>query len=128
MTCLALTDLFGGVETKLDEGKQAATGRVVHVAAYSAGFATLQRMIPVVASPVLQRMFPVVTFLALQGMSPVFASSALPKILAPALVSSPWVLVPAGVVVGGCSAVKLVKLYRRIVVKSKSKVDRLRIR
>jgi hypothetical protein len=119
-------DLFGGVETKPKKTKQAATARGVRVAAYSAGFTALQRMIPAIASPVLQRMFPVVTFPVAQGiMSPVVASSVLPKILVPALVSSPWFVVPAGVVVGA-GGYCAVKLCRRIVVKST--VDRLRIR
>jgi hypothetical protein len=126
VTCHALMDLFGGVETKPEKGKRAATARGVQVAAYSAGFTTLQRMIPAVASPVLQRMFPVVTLPALQGMSPVAASSVLPNMLVPALVSSPWFVVPAGVVVVGVGGYIAVKRCRRIVVKST--VDRLRIR
>ena len=71
-------DLFGGVETKPKKPKQAATARGVRVAAYSAGFTTLQRMFPVVTFPVAQGI-----------MSPVVASSVLPKILVSALVSSP---------------------------------------
>ena len=116
-------DLFGGVETKPEKGERAATAHGVQVAAYSAGFTTLQRMIPSVASPVLQRMIPAVTFPAAQGM---VTSSALPTILVPAFVLSPWFVVPAGVIVVGVGGYGAVKLYRRIVMRSR--VDRLRIR
>ena len=45
VTCLALMDLFGGVETELEEGRRAATWRGVHVSLYSAGRAALQNML-----------------------------------------------------------------------------------
>jgi len=54
-TCLALIDLFGGVETVLEEGQRAATWRGVHVSLYSAGRAALQNMLllPLVEFPAL---------------------------------------------------------------------------
>ena len=45
VTCLALMDLFGGVETELEEARRAATWRGVHVSVYSAGHAALQNML-----------------------------------------------------------------------------------
>ena len=55
VTCLALMDLFGGVETELEEGRRAATWRGVHVSLYSAGRAALQNMLllPLVEFPAL---------------------------------------------------------------------------
>ena len=38
-------DIFGGVETELDEGRRAATWRGMHVSLYSAGRAALQNML-----------------------------------------------------------------------------------
>ena len=43
-TCLALMDLFDGVETVLEEGKRAATWRGVHISLYSTGRTALQNM------------------------------------------------------------------------------------
>ena len=43
-TCLALMDLFGGVEKVLKNGKRAATWRGVHISLYSAGRTALQNM------------------------------------------------------------------------------------
>ena len=55
VTSLALMDLFGGVETELEEGKRAATWRGVHVSLYSAGRTALQNMLllPLVEFPAL---------------------------------------------------------------------------
>ena len=55
VTCLALIDLFGGVETELEEGKRGATWRGVHVSLYSAGRTALQNMLllPLVEFPAL---------------------------------------------------------------------------
>jgi hypothetical protein len=55
VTCLALIDLFGGVETELEEGKRAATWRGVHVSLYSAGRTALENMLllPLVEFPAL---------------------------------------------------------------------------
>jgi hypothetical protein len=55
VTCLALVDLFGGVESELEEGRRAATWRGVHVSLYSAGRAALQNMLllPLVEFPAL---------------------------------------------------------------------------
>ena len=55
MTCLALIDLFGGVETELEKDKRAATWRGVHVSLYSAGRTALQNMLllPLVEFPAL---------------------------------------------------------------------------
>jgi hypothetical protein len=55
VTCLALMDLFGGVETELEDGRRAATWRGVHVSLYSAGRAALQNMLllPLVEFPAL---------------------------------------------------------------------------
>ena len=48
-------DLFGGVETVLEERKRAATWRGVHVSLYSAGRTALQNMLllPLVEFPAL---------------------------------------------------------------------------
>lgn len=48
-------DLFGGVETELEDGRRAATWRGVHVSLYSAGRAALQNMLllPLVEFPAL---------------------------------------------------------------------------
>jgi hypothetical protein len=48
-------DLFGGVETELEEGKRAATWRGVHVSLYSAGRTALENMLllPLVEFPAL---------------------------------------------------------------------------
>jgi hypothetical protein len=55
VTCLALIDLFRGVETELDEGERAATWRGVHVSLYSAGRTALENMLllPLVQFPAL---------------------------------------------------------------------------
>jgi len=55
VTCLALIDLFGGVETELEKDKRAATWRGVHVSLYSAGRTALQNMLllPLVEFPAL---------------------------------------------------------------------------
>jgi hypothetical protein len=55
VTSLALMDLFGGVETELEEGKRAATWRGVHVSLYSAGRTALENMLllPLVEFPAL---------------------------------------------------------------------------
>ena len=52
-TCLALIDLFGGVETVLQNGKRAATWRGVHISLYSAGRTALENwfLLPLVSSP-----------------------------------------------------------------------------
>jgi hypothetical protein len=44
-TCLALTDLFGGVETELEDGKRAATWRGVHVFGILPGSTALQDLL-----------------------------------------------------------------------------------
>ena len=55
VTSLALMDLFGGVQTELEEGKRAATWRGVHVSLYSAGRTALENMLllPLVEFPAL---------------------------------------------------------------------------
>ncbi|KAH9072241.1 hypothetical protein EDB83DRAFT_2361823 [Lactarius deliciosus] len=54
-TCLALVDIYGGVEDQHEGGQRAATWRGVHVSLYSAGRAALQNMLllPLVEFPVL---------------------------------------------------------------------------
>ncbi len=54
VTCLALMDLFGGVETELEGDKRAATWCGVHVSLYSAGRTALQNMLllPLVDFPI----------------------------------------------------------------------------
>ncbi|KAH9967389.1 hypothetical protein BC827DRAFT_1152730 [Russula dissimulans] len=54
-TCLALIDLFGGVEKELEEGQRAATWRGMHVSLYSAGHAAFQNMLllPLIEFPTL---------------------------------------------------------------------------
>ncbi|KAI9508170.1 hypothetical protein F5148DRAFT_1198650 [Russula earlei] len=54
-TSLALVDLFGGVETQLEEARRAATWRGLHVSLYSAGRVALQNMLllPLVEFPAL---------------------------------------------------------------------------
>ena len=42
--CVALMDIFGGVETGLEEGRRAATWRGVHVSLYSVGLTGLRNM------------------------------------------------------------------------------------
>jgi hypothetical protein len=55
VTCLALMDLFGGVEAELDGCKRVATWRGVHVSLYSAGRTALENMLllPLVEFPAL---------------------------------------------------------------------------
>ena len=54
-TCLALMDLYGVVDTELEDCKRAATWRGVHVSVYSAGSKALQNMLllPLIQYPVL---------------------------------------------------------------------------
>ena len=55
VTCLTLMDIFGGVNTELEEGQRAATWRGVHISLYSAGRTALQNMLllPLVEFPAL---------------------------------------------------------------------------
>lgn len=48
-------DIFGGVNTELEEGQRAATWRGVHISLYSAGRTALQNMLllPLVEFPAL---------------------------------------------------------------------------
>jgi len=56
VACLAFIDLFGCVETKLEDGWRAATWRGVHLSVYSAGHDALQsviRWLPLSQCPML---------------------------------------------------------------------------
>jgi hypothetical protein len=72
VTCLALIDLFCGVEKKLKESKRAATWRGVHVSVYSAGCTALRDM---------------------------FSLFACPELLVLPLIATPVLMVPAGICV-----------------------------
>ena len=136
-TCLALMDLFGGVVTDLEEGKRVATWRGVHVSQYSAGCTALMEMLSLFAtpqfrklllpstSPVLQRcqrMLPLLTTATLQKILLLVASPVLEKMLLLPLVSSTWLLVPAGLY----TVYRSSKLYDGKVIESE--VNRRQIR
>jgi hypothetical protein len=109
VTCLALMDLFGGVEMVLLTGKRAATWRGVHVSLYSAGRKALDMLSFSAVHTALLNMLP-------------FSAGhiALHSVLLLPLVQFPALIVPAGLVV-----YSVVKIYDGNVV---GRVDRRRIR
>ncbi|KAI0285965.1 hypothetical protein BGY98DRAFT_1071935 [Russula aff. rugulosa BPL654] len=134
-TCLALIDLFGGVETELKKGKRAATWRGVHVSLYSAGCTELKELLPLVATPVLQRillletspelhlMLLLLVFVALRKMLLLFGPPGMQHMFLPLLLNpSSWILVPAGIL---AAVYRTAKFYDGNVVGSE--VDRWRI-
>jgi hypothetical protein len=123
-TCLALMDLFGGVPVMdLEENKQVATWRGVHVSQYLAGCTVLLEMLPLAVIPaLLQKVLLLSASAALQKLLLLVASPVLRKMLLLSLVSSPWLLVPAGLY----SVYSMVENYYWKVVESEVDMQRIR--